>query len=216
MKKKAVVCVFLVSLGLSVLGAPPVVAAQYMGETTWTLTITQGKNGDVTAPVGITTRGCITRMGGAYYTMQIYADPAMAQNPIGSGGGVLVGNLLYFTLDLSQVVGNGREAGVIRAELDKATLSGTLYTVSRSFDTTTIGPNPVFTDYFWAGTLTRIGPAINLTPVALVGFTTLLLLGRINLITSGDSGDLLLRELTPSPQGGRIPNMTRETNPPMD
>jgi hypothetical protein len=34
MKKKAVVFVFLVSLGLSILGAHSVVAAQYLGETT--------------------------------------------------------------------------------------------------------------------------------------------------------------------------------------
>jgi hypothetical protein len=176
MKKKAVICVFLVSLGLSILGAPAVVAAQYLGETTWTLTITQGKNGDVPAPVGVTTRGCITRMGGAYYTMQIYTDPPIPQNPIGFGGGVLIENQLYLTLDLSQVVGNGQETGVIRAVLEKATLSGTFYQVSRSFDTATAGPNPVFTDYFWAGTLNRIGPAINLTPGAMVGSTSLLLL----------------------------------------
>ena len=177
MTKKTVICVFLVSLGLSILGGPDVVAAQYLGETTWTLTITQDENGPVDPPLIVPMKGCITLMGGAYYTMQIYVDPAPDGNPIGSGGGILVGNLLYLTLNHSQQhLGTDRETGVTHVELDKSALNGTFYQVARSFNTATAGPTPVFTDHFWAGTFTRTGLSINLTPGALVGPTSLLLL----------------------------------------
>ena len=164
MKKKPLVCVFLVSLWLSIIGTPAVVVAQYLGETTWTVTITQGQNGPVDPPENVTMKGCITRMGGTYYTVQTFVEGPDG-NPIESGGGILIGNLLYLTLAHSQQhLSTDRETGVTHVELDKATLNGTFYQVARSFDTATTGPNPVFTDYFWAGTVTRTGPAINLTP----------------------------------------------------
>ena len=176
MKKKAVVSVFLVSLGLSILGAPYVVAAQYLGETTWTITITHDEHGPISPPWVGTMKGCITRQGGAYYTVQTFIDPASDGNPIGSGGGILVGNLLYLTMAHSQQhVSTDRETGVTHAELDKATLNGTFYQVARSFNTATAGENPVFTDHFWSGTLTRTGPTINLAP-NITGSMSLMLL----------------------------------------
>jgi hypothetical protein len=178
MTKKTVVCAFLVSLGLSILGAPAVVAAQYLGETTWTMTKTQDKNGPVIPPKAFTCTGAITRMGGVYYTMQGYGGNASAGgNPIFTGGGVLIGNLLYLTLSYSQLqTSTVRETGVIHLELDKTTLNGTFSDVAHNFDISTEGPNPVFSDFFAAGTLTRTGPFINLTPGALVGSTSLLFL----------------------------------------
>jgi hypothetical protein len=118
-------------------------------------------------------KGCITRLGGAYYTVQTFVDPAPDGNPIGSGGGILVGDLLCLTLAHSQKhLSTDRETGVTHIELDKATLNGTFYQVARSFNTTTA----VFTDHYWAGTVKCTGSAINLTPGALVGPTSLLLL----------------------------------------
>jgi len=176
MKKKALVCMFLVSLGLSILGAPAVVAAQYLGETTWTITVTHDEHGPVVPPENVTMKGCITRQGGAYYTVQTFVEGDDG-NPIDSGGGILVGDWLYLTLAHSQQhLSTDRETGVTHVELDKATLNGTFYQVARSFDTATAGTNPDFKDHFWSGTLTRTGPAINLTPGAIVGSTSLLLL----------------------------------------
>ena len=165
MKKKAVVCVFLVSWGLLILGAPAVVAAQYLGETTWTITVTHDEHGLLDPPWVLTMKGCITRQGGAYYTVQTFLDPSPDGNPIGSGGGILVGDLLYLTLAHSQKhLDTDREAGVTHTELDKATLNGTFYQIVRSFNTATAGETPIFRDHFWSGTLTRTGPAINLNP----------------------------------------------------
>jgi hypothetical protein len=179
MKKKTVVCVFLVSLALSILGTPAVVAAQYLGETTWTITITHDEHGVLDTPVNVTMKGSITHLGGAYYTVQTFVDPAPDGHPIGSGGGILVGDLLYLTLAHSQKhLSTDREAGTTHVELDKSMLNGTFYQVVRSFNTATAGPSPVFTDHYWAGTVTRTGSPINLTPWALVGPTSLLLLEK--------------------------------------
>ena len=179
MKKKAVVCVFLVSWGLLILGAPAGVAAQYLGETTWTITVTHDEHGPLDTPWVGTMKGCITRQGGAYYTVQTFVDPSPDGNPIGSGGGILVGDVLYLTLAHAQKhLSTDRETGVTQTELDKATLNGTYYQIVRSFDTATAGETPIFRDHFWSGTLTRTGPSINLTPGASVGSTSLLLLEK--------------------------------------
>ena len=166
MKKKAVVFVFLVSLGLSILGAPSVVAAQYLGETIWTVSITQDEYGPKSNTSIMT--GAITRAGGAYYTMQGYANPPGDAPFILAGGGVLIGQTLYLTLTASQLHTNSpdnwRDTSVVQFQLDKTTLNGTLYEVGHDFKLSSAGPSPIFGSQFAAGTITRTGPAINLTP----------------------------------------------------
>jgi hypothetical protein len=178
MKLRAAVRVLLVSFGLLMLAGSAVFAApQYLGETTWTITNTQDKHGSVNPPESGTLKGSITRVGGAYYTMQGYVGQAPDGPSVGSGGGVLIGNLLYLTLSISQKYADtNREIGVVHLELDKNTLSGTFYQVARSFDTATAGPSPVFTDHFSGGTVTCTGQPINLTPASGVASTSLLLL----------------------------------------
>ena len=164
MKKGTVALVIMGAVCLLLLGASSPGVAQYLGETTWTLTITQDEHGPVTPPVTVTMKGCITRQGGAYYTVQTFVDPAPDGNPIGSGGGILVGDWLYLTLAHSQKhLSTERETGVTHVELDKATLNGTWYQVVRSFNTATAGETPVFKDHYWAGTITCTGQVINLT-----------------------------------------------------
>jgi hypothetical protein len=178
MMKKAAIYVLVVSIGLLFLAAPALAAPQYLGETTWTLTIDHDKNGPVDPPQNYTMQGCITHQGGAYYTVQTYL-PGPDGSPIGCGGGILVNGTLYLTLSHSQKhTGTVMETGVTHVELDQATLSGTFYQVARSFDTSTAGADPVFTDDFWSGTITCNGPVINLTPWASVSSTSLLLLKK--------------------------------------
>ena len=92
------------------------------------------------------------------------------RNCVRDGGGSLT------LADSQKHLGTDRETGVSHAELDKATLNGTVYSVARSFDTDTAGEPPVFKDHYWEATLTRTGPAINLTPGAIVPSTSLLLI----------------------------------------
>jgi hypothetical protein len=173
MTKKAVVYVFVVSLGLWLLAGPAMAAPQYLGETTWTITIDHDKNGSI-SPNEYTMQGCITHQGGPYYTMQTFISGSDG-NPISSGGGILVNGTLYLTLSHSQKHLTGvRETGITHAELDQNTLSGTFYQVVHSFDTSA----KTFTDDFWSGTIVRTGPAINLTPWATVSSTNLLLLNK--------------------------------------
>jgi hypothetical protein len=172
-----VALVVIASACLLILGAPGLGAAQqYLGQTTWTVTKTQDKHGPVNPPQNFTFTGSITRMGGAYYTMQGYVNVPADGPFIAAGGGVLLGNLLYLTLSTSQRhVGTDRDSRVLHLELNKTTLNGTYYEEGRDFDTATAGPSPVFSDHFSAGTVTRTGPAINLTPGAPAATSLLLL-----------------------------------------
>ena len=180
MKKKAAVCVFLVSLGLSILGAPAVVAAQYLGETIWTVSLTQDEYGPKSQTHTMT--GAITRAGGAYYTMQGYTIVPGDEPLILSGGGVLIGETLYLNLTSSLLHTDSpedwRDSGVVQIQINKTTLNGTFYAVYHNFKLSSTGPSPIFGSGFAAGTVTRTGPAINLTPGASMGSTSLLLLEK--------------------------------------
>jgi hypothetical protein len=166
LKKVTVALVVMASVCLLILGVPGQGAAQqYLGETTWTVSITQNKHGTVSPPETFTFTGAVTRMGGTYYTVQGYATVPSDNPDIVSGGGVLIGNTVYLTLTHSLLhTDTNRDSAVLHLELDKATLNGTVYDVGHDFDTATEGPSPVFSDHFSAGTLTRTGPFINLTP----------------------------------------------------
>jgi hypothetical protein len=174
MTKKAAIYVLLVSIGLLFLAGPAMAAPQYLGETTWTLTINQDKNGPVDPTQSYDMQGCITHQGGPYYTVQTFISGPDG-DPIGCGGGILVDGKLYLTLSHSQQhLINDMETGVTHVELDQATLSGTFYQVVRSFDTGA----KTFTDHYWSGTITLKGTSINLTPWASVSPTTMLLLNK--------------------------------------
>jgi len=166
MKKGTVALVIMGTVCLLLLGAPSPGVAQYLGETTWTVSITQDEYGPKSNTSIMT--GAITRAGGAYYTMQGYANPPGDAPFILAGGGVLIGQTLYLTLTASQLHTNSpdnwRDTSVVQFQLDKTTLNGTLYEVGHDFKLSSAGPSPIFGSQFAAGTVTRTGPAINLTP----------------------------------------------------
>ena len=167
MKKGTVSLVIMGVVGLLLLGAPSPGAAQYLGETTWTISKTQNEHGEVSPPQTKTLTGAITRMGGPYYTMQGYVDLAPDGPFIVSGGGVLIGSMLYLTLSVSQqhaAPNTSSDTAVMHVELNQAALTGSFFIVWHAFDTSTAGLNPIFNSYFTAGTLTRSGPTISLTP----------------------------------------------------
>jgi hypothetical protein len=101
------------------LGAANLHAAQYLGEVTW-----QGPN-----PTGgtFTLTGGLSRMGGAYYTIQGRGADA-GRSLIFSGGGVVVGNDLK--LVVTMVGENDNEVLTWRIVVDKTTLNGNFLRVS--------------------------------------------------------------------------------------
>jgi hypothetical protein len=148
------------------LGVNNLSAAQYLGETTWTVSKNQNEHGTVTPPQTFTFTGAITRMGTKNYTMQGYVNVPGDDPYIAGGDGVLIGNILYITLRISQKhTDTWRDTGVMQVQLNKNTLSGTFYEVRKDFDTSTIGISPMFSNAFSAGSLSLSGRRINLNPV---------------------------------------------------
>jgi len=164
MQKVAVGLIIMVFSWLLVIGLPELGVAQYLGETTWTVTKTHDKHGVINPPKIFTLKGAITRMGGPYYTMQGYIDVSPDGPFILSGGGVLIGSTLFLTLSGSQKhVDTTRDTSIWHVELNHVSLNGSLFDVGHDFDTATEGPNPIFDSAFAEATLTRTGPSISLT-----------------------------------------------------
>jgi hypothetical protein len=175
MKRGTVVLVIMAAVWLLLLGAPGQAAAQFLGQSTWTVSIAQDEKGPVSNK-SFTMTGAVTRLGGTYYAMQGYVilpddGPFML-----AGGGVLIGEALFLTLTTSQLHTDSpwRDTGVMQVQLNKTTLSGTFYEVGHDFRADSSGPSPVFDSRFTAGTVTLAGPPIPLSS-SLTGPTSLLL-----------------------------------------
>jgi hypothetical protein len=160
--RKATAAIFiLATICFMVLAAPGPGAAQYLGETSWTVTINQKEHGVLDPPLTIAATGSITHLGGAYYTLQAYAPDPVAGPFILSGSGVLLGNTLYLTLNTSQLnTDNNRDTGVMHMQLDKDSLNGSFYEVGRDFNVSDLS----YSGHFAAGTLSRTGALLNLIP----------------------------------------------------
>jgi hypothetical protein len=163
MKKKISVLTFAVwlILGLSIVGALNATLVNYLGKTTWTVTIT-----DHTDPSAIgqtfTLTGGISKVGDEFYLFQGYVT-FIADDPIVlSGSGFQTGNTLIFTMCRSQGHNTGstqqywRDGGVVRASIDKTTQNGSFYDIGHDFNTNT----RAFRQRFTAATLTRTGAPI--------------------------------------------------------
>jgi hypothetical protein len=175
MKKGVFALIVMAVLYLVLLGAPCWGGPQYLGQSTWTFSITLRESGPVSESASMT--GAITRMGGTYYSFQGYVSLPDDGPIILAGGGVLVGDILYLNLTCTQkhTENDWRDTEIIHLELDKSTLNGTFYSVGQDFDESTAGTTQDFDSRFQAGTLTRTGSPIVLTQ-SLMGPTSLLLM----------------------------------------
>jgi hypothetical protein len=173
-KKGTIVLLVLAAVWLVILGAPSQGAAQYLGQSTWTVSVTQNEHGTVSESATMT--GAVPHVGGAYYTMQGYANVHGDGPFILSGGGVLIGETLYLNLATAQLHTDNdwRDTGVMHVQLDKTTLNGTFYEVGHDFKLSSAGPSPSFDTRFTAVTLTLTGARIVLSS-NLAGPTSLLL-----------------------------------------
>ena len=158
---KKITYVILGILLLSVLVISNAWADRYLGETTWTVTITSSS--DDNPPEAITLTGGISRVNSSYYLFQGYVlDPNSLDPPvILSGSGVVIDNNLILTLKVSQDHPSGwRDTGVLRATLNRTTLNGTFYEVH-----TDLSPDRTYDEGYNIGTLSRSGKTIPLNPV---------------------------------------------------
>jgi len=175
MKKGTVALVISSAVWLVLLVAPSWAAPQYLGQSTWTISLTQNEDGPASGSATVT--AAITRMGGTYYTMQgciILPDDGPV---ILAGGGVLIGETLYLNLIATQshTGSTWRDTGVWQVQLNKTTINGTFYEVGHDFLTSSSGPSRNFGNHFNMGTITLTGTPIVLSS-ALAGPTSLLLM----------------------------------------
>jgi hypothetical protein len=163
----------LMILGLSVSNALAVNAVNYLGKTTWTAEVTDD---NILDKIGqsFTNTGGISKVGDEFYLFQGYITVGTDGPFIMSGSGIMVGTELVFTLSESQQHTSitWRDSGVMHVTINTSTQNGTFYDIGHDFDPDT----RQFDNRFTAGNLTLKGPAINLTPGASVGSTSLLLL----------------------------------------
>jgi hypothetical protein len=159
--KIAVLALALVlTLGLNLSPVQAASSPSYLGQTTWTVTITQSTvQGNVGQQFPVT--GGITRLGDNYYLFQGFVTPGDDNPFVMSGGGVLLNGQVILTLSTSQNhTDTWRDGGIMQVNLSQATLNGSLYEIGHDYNTASPGS---FDQRFTAGTLARTGPMIPLT-----------------------------------------------------
>jgi hypothetical protein len=164
-------------LGLNLAPAQATSTPVYLGQTTWTGTITVNTSRPDLVGQSFTVTGGITRLGDTYYQFQGFVIPDDDDNPfIMSGGGVLINDKVIFSLATTQTHtdSNWHDTAVMQVTLNQSDLSGSLYEVGHDCDPT--ATPIVYGERYTAANLTRTGPAINLTPWAIVPSVSLLLL----------------------------------------
>lgn len=156
----AVTAVLILGLGNgTVLGS----YVNYLGKTTWNVTITDDTDPDMIG-ANFTLTGGVSKVGDEFYLFQGYVTFASDGPIVLSGSGFLSGNTLYFTLCMSQghtpgsVQATWRDGGVVHVSIDKTTQNGTFYDIGHDFDTNT----RTFRERFTAATMTRTGSPIPL------------------------------------------------------
>lgn len=138
MKKKVSVCVIGSFLFLAMV-IPQVQASTFLGETTWTITISENSGNNNPIGATFTLTGGISKVGGNYYLFQGYLSIPDELPSVLSGAGVLSNDNLILTASSSR---NDSEiaksdTGVIRIVLNKTTLNGTFYEVRTVLDNET-------------------------------------------------------------------------------
>jgi hypothetical protein len=150
----------LLVLGLCIVDARAGSSVNYLGKTTWTVTITDDT--DAVGNIGETfpLTGGISRVGDEFYLFQGYVTLTDDDPLIMTGSGVMVGNRLLLTLSESQAHKDNvwHDSGVMHVALDRFTLNGTFYDIDHGFNATTRH----FGESFTAGTLSRTGTVISL------------------------------------------------------
>ena len=152
----ALVIIFGVGIAAAQVGTP-----SYLGQTTWSLLITDNTIDPQLIGQTLTLKGGITKVGDNYYLFQgtmLYGSSKSRK--VLSGGGVLVGRKLYLSVNESVQFPEDRDVGVMHFILNKGNLNGNVTEIVHSV----IPPNPSDPgkNHYFAGTLTRKGKRIPL------------------------------------------------------
>jgi hypothetical protein len=150
-------------LGLNISQALAGNSFNFLGETTWTVTINETYNNNVTIGTTFPMTGAISKVGGNYYLFQGFVQNSGDGPFLLAGSGVLNGGVLYLTLNSSQQhtdsqTDSNRDTGVMHVQVDPSTLNGTFYEVGHDFDRV---PH-AFSERFTAGTVTLTGQVLRL------------------------------------------------------
>ncbi len=169
-------------LGLSLSNALAINNVQYLGKTTWTMTIQHSTTG---TPSGTQMQlaGGLSKAGDEFYLFQGCVTPDGDGPFVMSGSGFKSGSMLYFTLSGSQdhetssSNSNWRDSGVMHVEVDtsKSPWSGKFYDIGQDFDTSTLGGTPKFDQRYTDGDVQLSSSPVPLSP-SLVAPNNLLLL----------------------------------------
>jgi hypothetical protein len=136
-------------------------APLYLGQTTWSILITEDTIDPFMVGTTLTLTGGITKVGGSYYLFQgttMYGSTRLVL----SGGGILVNSQLILSVTESGESPEGDKSnGVMHFTLNQSNLSGTMTDVQKGRVGTGFG------QAYLAGTVTRTGPFIplNLPPI---------------------------------------------------
>jgi hypothetical protein len=161
MKFKFSVLTVLLFLILSTSTAFPSNSVIYLGKTTWTITVTDDSNSSKIGQSGTLTGG-ISKVGDEFY--QFFGYAVSSNGPVLlTGGGVMIGNNLIFTLTQTQEhTDNSWCDGFIwQITIDKSNQNGTFYSVGQGFNKTTRN----YGQEYAAGTVSRTGSPISVNSV---------------------------------------------------
>jgi hypothetical protein len=150
----ALTLVIIFGVGLS---SAQVSSPVYLGQTTWSLKITDNTIDPFMVGQKLILKGGITKVGDNYYLFQGTMMYGTGRKVL-SGGGVLINTKLYLSVNESVKFSEDRDNGVMHFILNKDTLNGSVTEVGKSV----IPPNSFGPGFYFAGTLTRTGPMIPL------------------------------------------------------
>jgi hypothetical protein len=147
-------------LGMSGVQAQAASTPSYLGQTSWSVTITQNTSDPGLVGQSFPVTGGITRLGDNYYLFQGYVAPPDDNPFVLSGGGVLLNGQLILTLNTSQNhTDTWRDGGLMQVNVSQDTLNGSLYEIGHDYNT----GSGQYDQRFTAATLARTGPMIALT-----------------------------------------------------
>lgn len=149
-------------------------ASQYLGQVTWSWHKTTDENGatDKTETIVVN----LFLLGNSCYELVgSTTDTEIGGTSFGTGSAMLVGNNLIMTISTTKVrTDSKQETGIFQGQVDKTSFYGSGWIIKKRFDPASIGPNPVFTDKYAAGTLTLVGNPPPLGPASAASLSLLL------------------------------------------